>query len=720
MINELMTLANSMESAGIMAQRWHPILKPLPNASEQKPCYRIVLSEEGNVVEINTIDLELVPKLKKFEPSNGSSFPGLNICPLFRLPFEKNSDTDKEIKKLLKSWRDGKASVDLEVVKRRFLPNLDSEATLASLEADFNNWDAKLESKLQKCMDEIPGVIRQEMDSLNREQPTLTSVIDRASTTHRSGFRSAILRFIDSILNSNRNLPADLVRLLFHEGSATKSPDKDRGQVSIYFEIDDWQDTPDGIPAISTQMVHEINEILLASSDSKLQAESNSKSEQLEDAYGNGTAGARSKMPEVKLPILGGVKLRAMNSESPCQTRYDTIDSKSFLVGSDSQDKTKAALEWLSQESHEGIAWRRSGMKELIFAFPEKLTQVPVGLALVLGDPIAANNEIRFAKAAKDVIASLNGIVAAEKRDIAINVFALRKMDKARTKVVFDGTYTAQGMIDAAQGWQTGCENLPEIRWRQWGAKKGEIVDGAPETPFPLQFSNCLNRVWKQDGSTACESQDLQTADGVALLMNDFGHGFLEKCLKVALSNSTNLLCFLGSRIVQNQILPASKGFDHHKSIVPSCLGLILHKLQIQKDNYMKDIPFLLGQMLKISDEIHALYCKVVRKDSYPQQLLGNALMVSALESPNQALATLATRVNAYLGWAKTHRFKKQNTPGDSTFTTDKQAGWYISLYERVSDQIANAGAIPDRFDDKAKAQLLLGYLASHPKKEND
>ena len=134
----------------------------------------------------------------------------------------------------------------------------------------------------------------------------------------------------------------------------------------------------------------------------------------------------------------------------------------------------------------------------------------------------------------------------------------------------------------------------------------------------------------------------------------------------------------------------------------------------------MKDVPFLLGQLLKISDEIHALYCKVVRKDSYPQQLLGNALMVSALESPNQAMATLATRINAYLGWAKSHRFKKQNPTGDSAFTTDKQAGWYISLYERVADQIAAAGLIPDRFDDKDKAQLLLGYLASHPKKEND
>jgi len=625
MLNELMTLAESMEQAGITARRWHPILKPLPNASAQKPCYRIVVAENGDVVEISTIDLELVPKLKKYEPSNGSSFPGLNICPLFRLPLKKKSDIDKEVKTQLKSWRDGKASFDLEVIKKRFRTDLDSVATLEMLEADFNNWDTKLQSKLKKCMEEVPRVILQEMGKLDREQVTLVSLIRRMEVTQRSGFRASILRFLNSVLEAKGNLPADLMRLLFHEGNVDKSPDKDRGQISIYLEVDDWQATPNGIPVVSTEMVSEINEILLASTAAKLQAE----------------GGSSNKMPEVKLPFLGGVKLRAMNGESPCQSRYDTIDSKSFLVGSDSQDKTKAALEWLSQEKHEDVAWRRSGTKELIFAFPEKLSEVPVSLALVLGDPIPSNNEIRFADAAKDVIASLKGIIVKEERDIAINVFALRKMDKARTKVVFDGTYTANGLINSAESWQAGCENVPTIRWRQWGTSKGEIVDGVPETLFPLQFSNCLNRVWKQDGSTVCESQDLQTADGVAVLMNDFGHGFLDKCLKVALSNSKNLLCFLGGQITRNQILPASKGFDHHKSILPSCLGLILHKLNIKKVNYMKDVPFLLGQLLKISDEIHALYCKVVRKDSYPQQLLGNALMVSALESPNQAMATL-------------------------------------------------------------------------------
>ena len=129
----------------------------------------------------------------------------------------------------------------------------------------------------------------------------------------------------------------------------------------------------------------------------------------------------------------------------------------------------------------------------------------------------------------------------------------------------------------------------------------------------------------------------------------------------------------------------------------------------------MKQTPFLLGQLLKLSDEIHALYCDVVRNKQYPQQLIGNALLTSASESPKQALSTLCTRLSAYLGWAKTHRFKNRSETEE--FTTHKKAGWLLSLYESVADQLAEL-SIPERFSDADRAQFLLGYLASYPKKE--
>jgi len=79
--------------------------------------------------------------------------------------------------------------------------------------------------------------------------------------------------------------------------------------------------------------------------------------------------------------------------------------------------------------------------------------------------------------------------------------------------------------------------------------------------------------------------------------------------------------------------------------LMPSILGILLWKLGIGKESYMNNPSYLVGRILKIADELHALYCKEVRKDKMPPQLLGNALMAAALDSPTQALAQLALRI---------------------------------------------------------------------------
>src|SRR3990172_11126236 len=100
MLNELYHLSIALERAGIVPVDWHKDLKPLPNASDKKPCHRISISPDGSIAGIETMKKELVACLRKWEPSNGNSFPGFNIQPLYRL-----ADGDK--KKRLKKWRGG-------------------------------------------------------------------------------------------------------------------------------------------------------------------------------------------------------------------------------------------------------------------------------------------------------------------------------------------------------------------------------------------------------------------------------------------------------------------------------------------------------------------------------------------------------------------------------------------------------------------------------------
>ena len=120
----------------------------------------------------------------------------------------------------------------------------------------------------------------------------------------------------------------------------------------------------------------------------------------------------------------------------------------------------------------------------------------------------------------------------------------------------------------------------------------------------------------------------------------------------------------------------------------------------------MNNAPFLVGKMLKLADELHALYCKEMRDNKLPPQLVGNTLMTAALDSPVQALSQLALRIKPYYGWAQTFRGAESG----------KLVGYFIGLFGDTASQLAKL-ELPSRFNDAERAQLLLGYLAAHPKK---
>jgi hypothetical protein len=125
----------------------------------------------------------------------------------------------------------------------------------------------------------------------------------------------------------------------------------------------------------------------------------------------------------------------------------------------------------------------------------------------------------------------------------------------------------------------------------------------------------------------------------------------------------------------------------------------------------MENKPYLIGQIMKISDELHALYCKVVRKGEVPPQLVGNSLMTAALETPVQALAQLSQRLMPYIAWAKQYR-----TKGDPE--NSWKAGWYLRLFEDNTTRIGQLE--PIRFGDLEKAQVFIGYLAAFPKRQEE
>ncbi len=286
-------------------------------------------------------------------------------------------------------------------------------------------------------------------------------------------------------------------------------------------------------------------------------------------------------------------------------------------------------------------------------------------------------------------------------KDIELQIFSLRKMDKARTKVVFHRNYTAQRLADAAEEWQAGCRNIPTIIWRAWGEEKGKWLEIQPESPFPLQIAKCLNQVWKLDGTPNKTVSAINSSAGIELLLDQqVSKRLIPHLLTILLQNGKGLLMHMGIMMHKNDILKMKTDMDRQKQWLPSILGLLLYKLNIRKEDYMNNVPYLIGNLLKISDDLHALYCKEVRSNSLPPQLIGNALMAAALDSPEQALGQLALRIAPYLGWAKTN-----NT--ESAGLSHHFLKNFSEVEAKLKDQI-----LPRRLNDAERAQLLLGYLA--------
>lgn len=678
MLNELHHLAKTLENSGIVPSDWHKELKPLPNATPKKPCYKILIDIDGAISGIDTISEDLVTCLRKWEPSLGNSFPGFNIQPLYRI-------TDEDTKKRLKKWREGKESIDAELLKEWC--------------TDENlNWDEKFRKKMEKCLVTIPGDLKTKCADIPTEFNALLILCDRTTALGKGGtdrLFQELRSSIDSIL-LRENAKA-LLQLLIHEGSSKKRAEDDRGTISIFMDVPDRKEYPvankDTIDCINACLLNLVNTNNV--NDNKL----------FKDAFGNHSDGFEEKLPEVKLPIISGVKLRAMTSESPCQYRYGTIDAKSFLIGANSRRLTKGALEWLSAEDREGVTWGRADTKELIFAYPTILPKSPLKLAACFGAHKADDSGARFENYAKDVVNCLKG-VKPNLKDVELRIFSLRKMDKARTKVVFHRNYSAQRLADAAIEWRQGCANIPSLEFKTWGEEKGKTNIASYQTPFPLQIADCLNRVWRHDGTSKSEVMAIPKSAGIELLLDEsVSRLHVPHLLSVLMQNGKNLFISMGNAMHCKEVITLG-GSGTHKQFMPAILGLLLWKLDIRKESYMYNPPYLVGRILKVADELHAVYCKEVRKNNLPPQLLGNALMVAALDSPTQALSQLALRIVPYLGWARTN-------------STDsaKLSRFFLKEFGLIEEKLRNT-ALPQRLDDTAKAQLLLGYISGNSQTE--
>ena len=477
------------------------------------------------------------------------------------------------------------------------------------------------------------------------------------------------------------------------------------GEISILFNAEALYDL--GIPVTSARFTDELNRKLL-SAEGLCSTESMPIS-RLYDAFGNPYTQTKAVMPNVKIGAGFYVKIRTMNKDAPCLHRYGEEGSATFPVSDDVRRNLQMALNYIGKKENKEKTWTcidtlDGKPRDILFAYPLSVTHTPNGFAGSFRR--VKNSNISFAENAKKFISQLKSPRDPNKDSYAngIRIFVLRRLDvstnSGRTKVVYTRQTDPDELEQASEAWTLGCTNLPKFLF------------GAPEVPYPLDIADTLNRPWKQSGEPATDRfKPIPRYHGMALLME---HS-MSVCsdLQLLAANAATLSAYLG-------YLSATKDWYHPRwndaKNMLALLGLFLYLNGIRKDDYMDNLPYLYGQLLKAADELHALYCKIVRNNDYPKQFAGGSLFLSAVEAPIRTLNILSQRIMPYYTWAKSYRLQGIQLEGKESW----RAGRLYCRCEDITGKIKQNWTMQTRLNEEEKAQMFIGYLAALPKSEKN
>lgn len=687
MINELSRLAESIKDANIETETWHPKLLIIPKITPNAPCVRILL-KEGRVSRLCRVSSEIREIIRKYGDNQGT-FPAMNLASLFRI-------TDENVAKKISAWiKANGVGVNLEEVR--------SWCT-------ENNWSEKFAKKYRVSICDRPsdlkvktaGVFKTDdgFEPLNVLINALKPIQDPIEL-HRQLYEVAL-----DMIEKGIDVQLALQTLFYFPKKSG-----DYGNLSVVFDCLELEERR--FSTIDSNFTRGLNAALLCENSDTEDELGNNRV----DAFGLPYRDVEDTMPKVALPVGFDVTLRTMYHGQPCQQRYGKIESGSYPLSSEKRKEIKTSLEWLARESNRNKTWVKTGKSEAFFAYPSKIpaSQDDLNVIQIFADGSkdsaedAEDREVDFLAAAENF---LEFISKTKKIDIDnlpehIQLFALNKYDKARTRISYSRCVTPESVIKQSGVWREAADNLPPL----WILRSPKIL-------FPLSVAPVMNRIWNRDGTQASkEYRHTGRYHGVDLFFGVLA-SVLQSDLSELVHNTENMAVYASK---------ALRSKDRDAIVFSKCLketlalmGMYLYWLGIGKEGYMNEYPFLFGQLLKISDAVHELYCVKVRERT-PTQLLGSAMYSGAAEKPLQSLALLSVRIQPYLSWCKANRgenigWKDKN----GEFHDGLTAAYYLHQYEVIADKLKNAFAPQTRFSDVEKAQLFIGYLASFEKKTND
>ncbi len=428
--------------------------------------------------------------------------------------------------------------------------------------------------------------------------------------------------------------------------------------------------------------------------------------------------------PKRKLGPAGQSYLFSMNDDAPCHYRYKKISSSIFPVSSSEVEAMDGALQWCVADGRKGKTWQgvpvvkgKKRKQDLLISYLEEKPENEIALASIFAAPDVGENitaEAAYESKARIACDALRGIPGLNDNS-QVNVIVISKVDEGRAQVVLSNAYSIKNIINSVEEWREAAKNLPIFALWLPGKKGEKAIKSEPSAPSPVDVMKCYQNQWIRQGLDKIEVSGLYLRHVYDLYLGDafIAEQTANNFLSLALQRLGELFVGYGSA----DHADATKEYspDARKTILNgiSILAIALYKLGIKKEDYMKNAAFNVGRMLALADKLHYAYCWKVRKKDVPTQLIGNAIMRTALDNPTKGLSLLSERLPIYHAWATS----VQDDGDDESVTKQvRLAKWVLGQMGQVSAAMENV-TIPAQADDAIKAQILLGYLA-HIKNE--
>lgn len=690
MINEIVLLNNSIKRCGLKIKSKHPWI----TEHKREEGFIVGFDSKGQIATIEQCSSDKMAKMWKIAPDNQKSFPVINL----KVPIWKFSRHALEVHD---------AITDKVVTKGcNSMVKICEDAELAYTQSE--------RKRLSGRLIDYPAELLKKLDNTNSNLAGLIELINRLKS-----YKMDIDSFPDQLSQaaireySNGSIQSiELVeKLLFGKWDRKEQTYKDKQgkdaiTIPIVFDLDDYADFQYRItdPALGSYV-----------SDFLFQKEeiSAEPSVSLCAVTGEMTSLETGPFPKPKIPVLEKTYLFSMNKDAKCHQRYGKISSEIFPVSKKLTRELQNSLLYITGEKRKGKTWltvpsSKKKQSDLLIVYLEDKPEIAISLAeLLVENTETGNVEALFEETAASVCSALKGESAISSNSL-LRLFVLTKLDPGRKQVVISSAFTVNSLISGADNWLVASKNHPYITIPLPGKKgeKARLLE--PTCPAPASVMRCLQHQWIRNGtdSSAVPGCSLREVYDVFLSEQIEAKQSAKKFLQLCLKRLTPLLLGLGGALRTGELKP----FKPHARLMAltaiSLISILLFKLEHKREEYMKKAAFNIGKMLALADTLHKEYCRHVRDNSIPPQLIGNALMATAIDNPERGLVRLRERLMIYKAWADKVNGEKYGL-----------AKWALSQMGQVANELADAD-LPTRTDDAAKAQMLLGYL-ERSKKDN-